>query len=640
MARFTSILRKPRICKKNGDLLGGANGRIYRALADEDGKAVALKIYACHPQVDFDSALRKAKWDHPNLTAVLDSGWGEKEGGEWCAAVVMELAAGKRLDLWLEERAWPDDSARQEEELDCRLNLLVQIAAALRHLHCQYLGFGDLDTKRVLLNSNPLQVMVVGALVRSESQHRIADNQWLQSLVSQLIPARQAFAADANAATLADQLSTELANRCEKRWQQEMGTATFLDWQPEKDAAAWPARVQMICQGAKLGRPLATTRIQIIGAPTYPERVCLGWQLPPGPNLTEGVSAAQLLPVARALVQAIGACSEQGLSCALPSADKVFITATEVIIAPDLWLKPGKAMLNAQALASWLKDNQRELEQWQMEILAYDHGSAAIGQLPELLECGHKLPQLRQDWQQGDEDQALAAAKELLALAARPLSLLRQTAREILEKAGTLVLNTGNSRPNGVVARLEYNLWLTRPRARQQQLDELSGRMTALAAVLAQPAPEIGEDTLPAIAMRMAPIWHGWQQVLTEGDNQYRQDWQRSWDKLERLFPELQGKQANWPQAMIALAWAPKLPAPALPVSFDLESIVTDASASAEQTSVAPTEAETPAEPAPPSDPAPSATTEPEEPASLEPDVAPKGLSRRWPKWLRGSVGK
>ncbi|MBA3820538.1 MAG: serine/threonine protein kinase [Deltaproteobacteria bacterium] len=121
-------------------------GQVYRARHLQLGKAFALKLIS--PAYALDGAVRArfnqeaklaSEISHPNLVSVVDFG----EDAEFGAYMVMELIEGEPL---VREGAGPMEVRRA-------INVLIQIADALDHIHRRGIVHGDVKADNVMLST-------------------------------------------------------------------------------------------------------------------------------------------------------------------------------------------------------------------------------------------------------------------------------------------------------------------------------------------------------------------------------------------------------------------------------------------------------------------------------------------------------
>ncbi|MDQ3365276.1 MAG: serine/threonine protein kinase [Myxococcota bacterium] len=130
----------------HGRLGEGGMGQVYRARHLQLGKAFALKLIA--PAFALDGAARArfnqeaklaSEISHPSLVSVVDFG----EDPEFGAYMVMELVEGEPLTR---EGAGPMAIRRA-------LDVLIQIADALDHIHRRGIVHGDVKADNVMLST-------------------------------------------------------------------------------------------------------------------------------------------------------------------------------------------------------------------------------------------------------------------------------------------------------------------------------------------------------------------------------------------------------------------------------------------------------------------------------------------------------
>ena len=121
-------------------------GQVYRARHLQLGKAFALKIIS--PTFALDGAARArfneeaklaSEISHPNIVSVVDFG----EDAQFGAYMVMELVEGEPL---VNEQAAPMSVRRA-------CDILVQIAAALEHIHGRGIVHGDVKADNIMLTA-------------------------------------------------------------------------------------------------------------------------------------------------------------------------------------------------------------------------------------------------------------------------------------------------------------------------------------------------------------------------------------------------------------------------------------------------------------------------------------------------------
>ena len=132
-----------------GELLGqGSMARVYRC-ADEEGRAVAVKILHSHLTDDEGFLVRfareaasAAQLDHPHIVRVLDHG--VQDGAQY---LVMELVDGPSLRAWLRARGEPLPIAQA-------VDLVATLADAVQHAHERGVVHRDLKPANVLLRGD------------------------------------------------------------------------------------------------------------------------------------------------------------------------------------------------------------------------------------------------------------------------------------------------------------------------------------------------------------------------------------------------------------------------------------------------------------------------------------------------------
>ena len=135
-----------------GEIGRGGMSVVYRAMRQEDGVAVAVKVFDAETGAHRDELMRKfvqearilAVLDHPNLVKVFDSGTTD-DGRPWLA---MELVEGKpdggtslAARLSSPEPISPADAAR----------IYADLRAALAYCHGKGIVHGDVKAENVLL---------------------------------------------------------------------------------------------------------------------------------------------------------------------------------------------------------------------------------------------------------------------------------------------------------------------------------------------------------------------------------------------------------------------------------------------------------------------------------------------------------
>src|SRR5262249_42654760 len=125
----------------------GGMGRVYLAQEELTGKQAAIKILAAElaQEVGFLNRFQReidtlAKLDHPGIVRFYESGC---ENGHFFYA--MEYVEGMSLEQLLEEQSrlqWKDV-----------LNVALQVAPALRHVHDHGIVHRDLKPSNLLLNA-------------------------------------------------------------------------------------------------------------------------------------------------------------------------------------------------------------------------------------------------------------------------------------------------------------------------------------------------------------------------------------------------------------------------------------------------------------------------------------------------------
>jgi serine/threonine protein kinase len=125
----------------------GAMGIVFRALRDEDGAAVAIKIL--RPELSGDETYRQrfrrevrvaADARHPHLVPILDSG--REDGLDY---IVVDFVAGGTLGELLD---------RDRPELALSTRIATQVAGALDALHQNGLVHRDIKPSNIMLSPN------------------------------------------------------------------------------------------------------------------------------------------------------------------------------------------------------------------------------------------------------------------------------------------------------------------------------------------------------------------------------------------------------------------------------------------------------------------------------------------------------
>src|SRR5262245_21479255 len=147
----------------------GGMGRVYLAQEELTGKQAAIKILAAElaQEVGFLHRFQReidalAKLDHPGIVRFFESGC---ENGHYYYA--MEYVEGLSLDLLLEEQSrfhWKDV-----------LNVALQVAPALKHVHDHGIVHRDLKPSNLLLDAaGRVKIMDFGIAKVFSSNHLTA----------------------------------------------------------------------------------------------------------------------------------------------------------------------------------------------------------------------------------------------------------------------------------------------------------------------------------------------------------------------------------------------------------------------------------------------------------------------------------
>jgi len=127
----------------------GTGGRVYRATALDDGRDVALKIVESQADPDDGGAAfmgrgaASMRLDHPGIPRVIDFG-SDEDGVRY---LVMERVEGQALDSVLRDKKRFDAPSTVE--------IALQLAGAMRHVHAAGLVHRDLKPANVLLSRAP-----------------------------------------------------------------------------------------------------------------------------------------------------------------------------------------------------------------------------------------------------------------------------------------------------------------------------------------------------------------------------------------------------------------------------------------------------------------------------------------------------
>ena len=117
----------------------GNYGSVYKGILDQDGIAIAVKVFnlprrgASKSFMSECKALRKIR--HRNLVKVLSACSSLDFQGNDFKALVFELMSKGNLDKWLHPDAIEDEPQRLT--LLQRLNIAIDVASALEYLHTQ-----------------------------------------------------------------------------------------------------------------------------------------------------------------------------------------------------------------------------------------------------------------------------------------------------------------------------------------------------------------------------------------------------------------------------------------------------------------------------------------------------------------------
>ncbi|HWV36995.1 MAG TPA: serine/threonine-protein kinase [Vulgatibacter sp.] len=127
----------------------GTGGRVFRAVSLESGADVALKVVEAQADPDdgeeafLGRGATAMRLDHPGIARMLDFGFDE-DGVRY---VVMERVEGQALDAVLR--------AKKRFDAPSTVEIALQLAAALRHVHAAGLVHRDLKPSNVLLSRAP-----------------------------------------------------------------------------------------------------------------------------------------------------------------------------------------------------------------------------------------------------------------------------------------------------------------------------------------------------------------------------------------------------------------------------------------------------------------------------------------------------